>query len=115
MLRPRGEDADFLGVQVQVAINNVRGTDYPYLYCVVLGKGELELPASRERHRRGEGEVSFVLEQGRDSEVRFLVVRQHADNRGGWHTEPEDIEEIVAAALQIGLETQAANQEENGG
>lgn len=110
MLRPKDDDeSGFLGVQVQVAVNNVRGTDYPYLYGVVLGKGDFALPASRQKHRRREGGVPFVFEQGSDGEVRFLVVRQHADNRGGWHTEPEDIEEIVSVALEIGEAAQVAN------
>ena len=40
------------------------------------------------------------------------MIRQHADNRGGWHTEPADIEEIVGTALEIGVEARAANQGE---
>ena len=110
MLRPKSDDdSGFLGVQVQVAVNNVRGTDYPYLYCVVLGKGAFTLPESRQKHRRREGGVPFIFEQGSDGEVRFLVVRQHADDSGGWHTESEQIDEIVAVALEIGLQAQAAN------
>jgi len=111
MLRPKSDASErFLGVQVQVAINNVRGTDYPYLYCVVLGKSGVVLPRSKEMHHRSGGDVPFVFERGRDGEVRFLVVRQHADDHGGWHTEPEQIDEIVGVALAIGLEAQAANQ-----
>ena len=50
MLRPAREDATgFLGVQVQVALNNVQGTDYPYLYAVVLGKDAFRLPKAEPR------------------------------------------------------------------
>jgi hypothetical protein len=99
MLRPaREDDTGFLGVQVQVAMNNVKGTDYPYLYAVVLGKDDFRLPeASRRRDRDG---VSLVFERGESEGVRFLVVRQHADKRGGWHTEPYHIREIVSEALE---------------
>jgi hypothetical protein len=96
MLRPTDDESGFLGVQVQVAINNVRGADYPYLYCVVLGKGAFVLPGSKEKHQRRGRSVPFVFEQGSDGEVRFLVVRQHADDSGGWHTESEHIEEAQA-------------------
>ena len=61
---------------------------------------------------REDGGVPFVLERGSDGEVQFLVIRQHADNRGGWHTEPEDIEEIVATAIEIGLAAREANRAE---
>jgi hypothetical protein len=100
MLRPAREDeSGFLGVQVQVAMNNVKGTDYPYLYAVVLGRGaELRMPpVSRRVHR---GDAVIVFERDESEGVRFLVVRQHADTKGGWHTEPHHIEAIVAEALE---------------
>ena len=50
MARPAREDASgFLGVQVQVAMNSVKGTDYPYLYAVVLGKGAFRFPKAPAR------------------------------------------------------------------
>jgi hypothetical protein len=104
MLRPaREDDTGFLGVQLQVAMNSVQGTDYPYLYAVILGKDAFEPPrASGERFSDG---VRLVLEPGTSEGVRFLVVRQHADKKGGWHTEPEHIRVIVETAL--GLARQA--------
>lgn len=103
MLRPESDDGSgFLGVQVQVSMNNVQGTDYPYLYAVVLGKTPFRLPPARDRHRRKEGRVELVYERGRKEGVDFLVIRQHADTQGGWHTEPAHIREIVAAALEEG-------------
>jgi hypothetical protein len=99
MLRPKQEDATgFLGVQIQVALNNVRGTDYPYLYAVILGKPPFEPPPARAREQ-AEG-VDLVLERGQGEGVRYLVVRQHADKHGGWHTEPRHIIGIVAVALE---------------
>jgi len=98
MLRPAREDeSGFLGVQVQVAMNNVKGTDYPYLYAVVLGKGDFRMPSVSPRQRL-DG-VDLVFERDENEGVRFLVVRQHADKNGGWHTESEHILAIVEAAL----------------
>jgi hypothetical protein len=99
MLRPSREDATgFLGVQLQVALNNVQGTDYPYLYAVVLGKDGFRLPEARPRETiQG---VDLVFEPGKGEGVRYLVVRQHADRQGGWHTKPEQISTIVAVALE---------------
>jgi hypothetical protein len=112
MLRPAREDGSgFLGVQVQVAMNNVQGTDYPYLYAVVLGKGEFRLPPAPRGGRAREGGVELVFEPGADQGVRFLVVRQHADRKGGWHTEPDQIRGIVGVALDRGRQA----WRENGG
>ena len=100
MLRPSREDkSGFLGVQLQVAINSVQGTDYPYLYAVVLGKGEFVLPSTPGR-RQANG-VDTVFEKGQDKEVRYLVVRQHADRSGGWHTEDSQVQGLVATALEL--------------
>ena len=100
MLRPARDDGSgFLGVQVQVAMNNVRGTDYPYLYAVILGKGAFRLPDGPTRQRSVEGDVDLVCEPGEGEGVRYVVIRQHADTSGGWHTQPEHIRAIVATAL----------------
>jgi hypothetical protein len=108
MARPAVEDASgFLGVQLQVAMNNVQGTDYPYLYAVVLGKGDFRFP--EEPRRRRESGVDLVLENGESEGVRYRVVRQHADRRGGWHTEPQHIRGIVAAALEKAREAWRGN------
>ena len=96
-LRPKDDpDGDFIGIQVQVAMNNVRGIDYPYLYCVVLVKKERRLPMVDPR----KGDV--VFEPGSGDDVRYLVVRQHADNSGGWHTDAASIGLIVTEALRLG-------------
>ncbi len=110
MLRPSHEDeTGFLGVQVQVALNNVQGTDYPYLYAVVLGKDAFRLPKAEPR-LSVQG-VNLVCEPGRSEGVRYLVIRQHADKKGGWHTAPAEIHAIVAVAL----EKARAAWRENGG
>jgi hypothetical protein len=110
MLRPAREEApSFLGVQVQVAMNNVQGTDYPYLYAVVLGKGAFRLP-EKPAARWPSAAVKLVFEGGEKEGVRFLVIRQHADTSGGWHTEPQQIREIVRVALAAGREAWRENR-----
>jgi hypothetical protein len=101
MLRPSKEDeTGFLGVQIQVSLNNVQGTDYPYLYCVVLGKEAFPLPSTPARQPRNG--VDMVFERGAGKGARYLVVRQHADRAGGWHTEDAHIRGLVTAALELG-------------
>lgn len=108
MARPATEDSSgFLGVQVQVAMNNVQGTDYPYLYAVVLGKGGFLLPNLPSRQRVGG--VDLVAERGHGEGVVYLVLRQHADKKGGWHTGPDDIRGIVAFAIERAREAWRAS------
>jgi hypothetical protein len=100
MLRPSQEDATgFLGVQVQVSLNNVRGTDYPYLYCVVLGKDPFQLPHTEKRQVKNG--VDVVFERGAGKGAKYLVVRQHADRSGGWHTDDPNVRVLVAVALDL--------------
>jgi hypothetical protein len=108
MLRPSREDGTgFLGVQVQVSMNNVRGTDYPYLYCVVLGKDPFALPSLRGR-QRSKG-VDTVFEKGEGQGVRYLVIRQHADRQGGWHTDAPQIRALLETALETAREAWREN------
>lgn len=111
MLRPASEDdSGFLGIQVQVAMNNVQGTDYPYLYAVVLGRGGFRPPEPGQVRPGRAGGRKMVFEAGQDHEVRFLVIRQHADRKGGWHTEETTIRALVAKALEVGADTWKANR-----
>jgi hypothetical protein len=111
MLRPStDDDSGFLGIQIQVAMNSVQGTDYPYLYAVVLGKGGFR-PPERDQIPRAEADGrKMVFENGSDGEVRYLVIRQHADNSGGWHTEGLAIHRIVMKALELGRRAWEANR-----
>ena len=94
MLRPKAE-GPLIGVQIQVALNNVRGVNYPYLYCVVLVKEDHKPPTPFQRKHK------VVYEPGKGGGVRFLVVRQHADNSGGWHTGPTAISALVREAVSL--------------
>lgn len=93
MLRPAGGDESFLGIQVQVSMNNVNGTDYPYLYAVVLKKASAGAPPP------GRQIDDLVFEPGGADDVVYTVVRRYADNKGGWHTRADDIAQIVRSAV----------------
>ncbi len=111
MLRPAtDDDSGFLGIQVQVAMNSVQGTDYPYLYAVVLGKAGFRPPEPGRIPPARTDAREMVFETGSDGEVRFLVIRQHADRSGGWHTEEAAIDPIVRKALELGRQAWGANR-----
>lgn len=99
---------DFYGVQTQVVLNNVQGRDYPYLYCVLVAKPELEMPArlrsvtadaanDAESRNRTRGWFSpapdaICAEWSRKDGLDILVIRQATTKTSGYHTKPEMIQ-----------------------
>ena len=90
-------------------MNSVQGTDYPYLYAVVLGKGS---SASRGPGRATVHGVDLVFESAR---ARACATRWSASTptrRGGWHTEPGQIRGIVERGPRPGADGVAARTAE---
>ncbi len=116
MVKLVGAPADFMGLQVQLSINSVKGTDFPYLYCVLIAKKGSGYLNGYERFREERdtglaGAVSsflglpssyeplYELSDSPDAEV--LVVRQRAERTGGYSTNPEQAWRVVSAALAV--------------
>ena len=91
MVEPRRKPADFLGVQLQVAINNGEHGPVPYMYAVFLCRGKGGTYQAFAAARFGD----YVREPGGDKEYGFVVVRQRTE-RGGFHTTPVDCRELYA-------------------
>lgn len=91
---------DFLGLQFQVALNNVQGTKYAYLYAVLVAKNSFGL---LEHHLAPitEGAPSLVtVESNQEEDVDVIVIRQYARGGQGYHTKPKDIRRIAQAAWE---------------
>jgi hypothetical protein len=72
----------FLGLQMQVAINSVNGSDYPYFYCVLVAKPELGLlDKPMPSPPRG-----ITVEPKRQGEVDVAVIRQTTTKDSGYST-----------------------------
>lgn len=107
MIKFLNSPAYFLGVQVQLSINNVQGTDYPYLYCVVLSKQEEKLFAKKEKT------ISSIINSRKNiiSEVQkaqdgvdVLVIRQFTTKTSGYHTNITACYEIASTAVDLARE-----------
>jgi hypothetical protein len=85
MIEPRRKPEDFIGVQVQVAINNGPNGAVPYMYVVFLCKGKGRSFQYLSREKFG----SMVKEPGGDDEYGYIVVRQRTGG-GGYHTTHND-------------------------
>jgi hypothetical protein len=89
MVEPRRKPADFLGVQMQVAVNKGPNGSVPYMYSVFLckGKGATYQALSRERF------ADYEHEPGGDKDYGYVVVRQKASGTG-YHTTDADVRRL---------------------
>jgi hypothetical protein len=88
--------ADFLGVQMQVSLNNVQGKDFPYFYCVLVARHELKLidhmpPIAIP--------AKVTVEKKHEADTDIIVIRQATTKNSGYHTRPDAIRRIFTCAL----------------
>ena len=88
---------DFLGLQLQVSVNDVQGTHYPYLYAVIIARPSFGMLAG---HRKDIARIgsSLTVESNRDAEVEVIVIRQPTTKTSGYHTDAAAIRRIANAA-----------------
>lgn len=121
MIKFKDAPKAFMGVQVQISLNTVQGTKYPYGYCVLLAKKEFGLVPKAEPYlQKGEiGALRKFLSSASDKkelanaqfagsiaeveqqpEVDVVVVRQIAAGEG-YRTSEEQVLEVVSDALNL--------------
>jgi hypothetical protein len=91
MVEPRRKPADFLGVQMQVAVNKGPNGSVPYMYSVFLCKGTGGTYQALSRERFGD----YEREPGGDKEYGYVVVRQKTSGTG-YHTTDADVRRLYA-------------------
>jgi len=109
---------EFLGLQFQVALNNVQGTKYPYLYAVLVARKKFQLvenylPELRRRWPSGKGrgskkfallraghEQALTISESHEAEVDVIVLRQRTTKQSGYHTDAAAVRWIAEAAWQ---------------
>ena len=89
---------DFLGVQFQVALNDVQGTKFPYLYAVIIARHSFGLDSKKVRLNKERGRTKLTVERNRESDVDVIVIRQHTTKKSGYHTKDAAIRDIVRTA-----------------
>jgi len=96
MLEPKRKPADLIGVQLQASINNGANGAVPYMYAVVLTKGQ-DGPAYRKfRTMSAHG---YEVEPGGDKDYGTVVVRQDTGG-GGYHTTDDDCESLFVLMMK---------------
>ena len=106
VFRFAGLGEGFLGLQVQVVLNRVQGSDYPYLYCVLVARPSLGMLDRLECQPTG----SIVTEGNRKEadNVDVLVVRQKTTKTSGYHTNTAACRDIFLFALSLCRQLQEA-------
>jgi hypothetical protein len=90
---------NFLGLQVQVVLNRVQGSDYPYLYCVLVARPSLGMLDRLTRQP-----TASIVTEGDHKEadnVDVLVVRQKTTKTSGYHTNAAACQDIFLLALGL--------------
>ena len=91
MVEPRRKPADFLGVQMQVAVNKGPDGSVPYMYSVFLCKGKGDTYQALSIARYGD----YEREPGGDKDYGYVVVRQKTSGTG-YHTTDADVRRLYA-------------------
>jgi len=91
---------DFIGVQIQVSINNVKSTPYPYAYAVVLAKKSMELGIEK----KSSADKNILFEHQVKDDMDILVIRQFTTRTSGYHTNDKTIADIVSQAIATSLQ-----------
>jgi hypothetical protein len=86
---------EFLGLQLQLAINNVQGSDYPYFYCVLVARHAFGLLQKCEESRS----ATMTVEGEREGDVDVVVMRQTTTKTSGYHTAPSAVRDIFLYSL----------------
>jgi hypothetical protein len=96
MVRFNQAPEDFIGVQFQISINNVKSTQYPYLYAVILAK-----PGFKLRDKFKDPKIdNLIMENEEADEADVIVIRQFTTQTSGYHTDTKTQEYIVSGCIQ---------------
>jgi len=99
MVRFPKASADFIGIQFQVNLNNVQGTNYPYLYAVVVAKKGFHLLLPHRLQQVKAAAPKLAVETDDAGEVDVIVIRQQTTKNSGYHTNKSAVARIVESTL----------------
>ena len=89
----------FLGLQIQISMNNVQGKDYPYLYCVLIAEKDKSF---FQDYRSLIGNVKkLTFSKSIEQDVDVLVIRQKTTRTSGYYTNKRSSQYVVDSALQL--------------
>ena len=94
----KGHHDDFLGMYVQVVVNEVQGSSYPYLYVVLVARRDYGLVAA---HKTYSAPPDVTTEFNIQDKVEVLVIRQTTTDKSGYHTGLDEALRILGEGLDL--------------
>ncbi|MFC1586782.1 hypothetical protein ACFL54_00590 [Planctomycetota bacterium] len=91
---------EFLGLQMQITLNNVQGTSFPYFYCVLVARENFGLKNLDNFHKPPNVITEFKVE----NDVEIFVIRQHTTKTSGYHCKPATAKAILKYSVVLGRE-----------
>lgn len=88
---------ELLGLQFQVAINDVQGTQYPYLYAVIVARPGSDLLDRCETAIRNSVDP-LLVEASSSADAEVLVIRRKTTKTSGYHTPGNWVRQIALGA-----------------
>lgn len=99
MVRFPKASSDFIGIQFQVNLNNVQGTNYPYLYAVIVAKKGFHLLLLKRLQQVRAAAPKLAVETDDAGEVDVIIIRQQTTKNSGYHTNKSAVARIVECTL----------------
>ncbi|NLE25691.1 MAG: hypothetical protein GX625_10195 [Clostridiaceae bacterium] len=90
--------AGYYGIQAQININDVSGSNYPYFYCVITAKKDFGLDKYARRLVIPKG---ITVQFTKDDEAEVIVIRQSTTKTSGYHTKINTCKEIFEFSLNL--------------
>ncbi|MBL6988310.1 MAG: hypothetical protein ISR65_00950 [Bacteriovoracaceae bacterium] len=118
-LKLKAASKDFIGIQGQVCANEVKGTDYPYFYMVLVAKKGFGLSKHRfelDAEYKAEGiskwlgiipKTTIITEFQEQTDVEVLIIRQETTENSGYHTSNGVCKIIIKSAIKTALKAHA--------
>lgn len=94
MIEPKNKPLDLIGAQMQAAINKGPNGQVPYLYSVILTKGQ----GAAWRKAAAFRASGYEVEAGGDDNYGTVVIRQKTGG-SGYHTKPDDCRRLLDITL----------------
>lgn len=97
LVRFKDAPEEFIGLQYQISINNVKDKAYPYCYSVIIARPSFRLfekfkPVSLNK---------ITIETERSEEADVIIIRQTTTKTSGYYTDPAMQDYILSASIEI--------------
>lgn len=96
-LQPPNAPKEFLGMYIQISLNKVGSTSYPYAYVVLVMAQGSDIEQKTASYQPAPG---LIKEYSIEQDVEVLVIRQYTTKTSGYHTKNSMVVSIVIDGIR---------------